>query len=64
MWLVDKEKVLYIPISTIKLMKEEGRKSVGISALDNYFIVDLPSVKKRVFLDTDYSSLMNLEDGQ
>jgi hypothetical protein len=44
-------------------MKDEGKKSVGISALNNYFIVDLPSIKKRVFLDTDYSPLLNLEDG-
>ena len=64
LWLVDKDKVLYIPIKTVKLLIEQNEKSIGIKALQKgYHIIDIPSVKKRVFLDSDYSVLLNLQDG-
>ena len=64
LWLIDKDIVYYIPISTIKQMKKDGKKSVGISAVDNYNIIEIPSVKKRVFMDSDYSGLLSLKDGE
>lgn len=64
LWLIDKDIVYYIPISTIKQMKKDGKKSVGISAVDNYNIIEIPSVKKRVFMDSDYSVLLSLKDGE
>lgn len=64
LWLIDKDVVYYIPISTIKQMKKDGKKSVGISAVDNYNIIEIPSVKKRVFMDSDYSILLSLKDGE
>lgn len=64
LWLIDKDVVYYIPISTIKQMKKDGKKSVGISAIDNYNIIEIPSVKKRVFMDSDYSILLSLKDGE
>lgn len=65
LWLYEKDKVYYIPISTIKKMKEDGKKSVGIKAVEEgYNIKEIPSVKKRVFMDSDYSCLMNLVDGE
>ena len=45
-------------------MKKDGKKSVGISAVDNYNIIEIPSVKKRVFMDSDYSVLLSLKDGE
>lgn len=65
LWLYEKDLVLYIPISTIKQMKLEGKKSVGIKALeDGYNIKMIPSIKKRVFMDSDYSCLMDLQEGE
>lgn len=64
LWLIEKDKVYYIPVSTIKQMKKDGKKSVGISAVDNYNIIEIPSVKKRVFMDSDYSVLLSLKDGE
>ena len=69
LWLYDHNEVgvIYIPISTIKKMKEDGQKSFGIRHLDNenYPSYVLPTLKrKQVFLDTDYSPLMNLKDGE
>ena len=34
LWLVDKDKVLYIPMSTIKKLKNDGEKSIGIRHLE------------------------------
>ena len=62
-WLYDKDKCFYVPVKTItKLMKEE-QKSVGIRNLDNDEIKEIPSVKKRVFMDSDYSVLRDLPEG-
>lgn len=65
LWLIDKDKIYYIPISTIKQMKEDGKKSVGISSIeDGYNIIEIPSIKKRIFMDSDYSVLLTLKDGE
>jgi hypothetical protein len=63
LWLYEKDKVFYIPIKTVKQMKHDGEKSVGIRHLDKYRIIDVPSVKKRVFMDSDYSILLSLNEG-
>lgn len=64
LWLIEKDMVLYIPMSTVKQLKEQGEKSIGIRHLGFYNIKEVPSVKKRVFMDSDYSILLNLEDGE
>ena len=63
LWLYEKKIVLYIPISTITKMKKDGKKSVGIKAIEEgYNIIQIPSVEKRIFMDSDYSCLLNLKD--
>lgn len=65
LWLVEKDKVFYVPVSTITKMIEDGKKSIGLKALEEgYNIKEIPSTKKRVFMDSDYSMLLNLEDGE
>lgn len=65
LWLIDKDVILYVPISTITQMKAEGKKSVGLKALkEGYNIKIIPSVKKRVFMRSDYSILLSLEEGE
>ena len=64
LWLIDKDKVFYIPVKTIQKMKVDGKKSVGLKSIsDGYRIIEIPSIKKKVFLDSDYSILLTLEDG-
>ena len=64
-WFIDHARVLYVPISTITQMKKDGKKSVNIkTVLDDYNVYELPSVKKRIFCDTDYSILLTLKDGE
>ena len=36
----------------------------SISAFGKYNIIEIPSVKKRVFMDSDYSVLLSLKDGE
>lgn len=46
-------------------MKDDGKKSVGVKAIkEGYNIKIIPSTKRRVFLDSDYSCLVKLEDGE
>lgn len=65
LWLYEKDFLAYIPISTITKMKEDGKKSVGLKAVEEkYKIYMIPGVKKRVFIEGDYSFLHDLKDGQ
>ena len=63
LWLYEKDKVFYIPTKTITQMINDGEKSIGIRHLDKYRIIEIPSTKKRVFVDSDYSILKNLGEG-
>ena len=63
-WYTEKDRVIYVPLRTIEMMLQDGKKSVNIRTIDseNYDFVDIPSVKKRVFMDSDYSVLLDLPD--
>lgn len=65
LWFIEHDRVLYVPVKTIEQMIKDGKKSVNIRTIDTdgYYFVDIPSKKKRVFLDSDYSVLNNLEEG-
>ena len=64
-WFYEKDKVYYIPIKTVKQIKEDGRKSISIKLIEEnkYRVIEIPSIKKRVFMDSDYSVLTTLKDG-
>ena len=66
LWFIDHARVCYVPISTITQLKKDEKKSVNVKMLDDqsYNIIEIPSVKKRVFLDSDYTVLANLKDGE
>lgn len=66
LWFIDHDKIWYVPISTITKMIEDGKKSIhALKDIEaGYRILEIPSVKKRVFLDSDYSVLMTLSDGE
>ena len=65
-WFYDHSKVIYAPISTITALITDGKKSINIKMLDEklYNLIEVPSKKKRVFLDSDYSILTALKDGE
>ena len=62
LWLYEKDRVFYIPTATITKLKEDGEKSVGLRHIGKYRIIEVPSVKKRVLMDSDYSVLRELDE--
>ena len=66
-WAIDHDLVIYCPISTITKMKSDGKKSIhfikDLAENSPYRIIKIPSVKKRVFMESDYSILTTLDDG-
>jgi len=63
-WFTEADKIIYVPIQEAKRMKENGLKSINIkSCLDGtYNIIDIPTTKKRVFFECDFSFLNTLID--
>lgn len=65
LWLYEKDCVLYIPISTIIKLISEGKKSINPKLIDEgYNIKIIPSVKKRIFMTSDYSILVDLQENE
>ena len=66
LWLSEKDKVMWISITEMEKMIKDGKKSIGIKMLTDksYNIIEIPSEKKRVYLDSDYTVLMNLKDDE
>ena len=65
LWFIKWDKVVYVPVTTFEKLKADGKKSVNIKMLqeDTYRIIEIPSVKKRVFMISDYDILRSLEEG-
>jgi len=65
-WFKEKDKVIWVHIDVAEKIYTDGNKSIQLKMLtDNkYDIKELPSVKKRVYLDTDYTYLADLYKGQ
>ena len=63
LWLYDKDKVLYVPATTIETLIAKGEKSVGIRHIESENIIEIPSKKLRVFMESDYSVLLSLQEG-
>lgn len=64
MWFVEKDLVWFVPIVTIKKMKDEGLKSLNPDKIDpeEFYIKKIPSVKLRTFMSSDYSVLMDIPE--
>lgn len=65
LWFRDHDKVWYIPIKTITKMKEDNKKSLNVykSIEEGYRIIEIPTTVKRVYPESNYSCLLNLEEG-
>ena len=64
-WFHERDTVLYVPLRTIEKMKNDGKKSVNVRTIEteDYEYINIPSKKKRVFMDSDYSVLKDLPEG-
>jgi Holliday junction resolvase len=65
-WWIDRDVVAWISIETVIKMKQDENKSINVKMVEEkvYDILTIPSVKKRVFLDSDYSVIINLIGGK
>lgn len=63
-WYVARNLVWYVPVVTIKKLKDNGIKSLNPDKVDRqeYYILDIPSVKLRTFMNSDYRALMSVPD--
>lgn len=62
-WLFEKEYgVIYLPITTVKKLKEDGEKSFGVRHFNSpkYPYIILPGEKKRVYWDIDFTPIFEL----
>ena len=57
-WFIEHGKVVFIPTQTISKMEKDGLKSININKLEGYDYIEIPSVKKRTFLNSDYKILI------
>lgn len=64
LWFQTHDTVVYVPLTTFMKLKQDNKKSFNIKYVDSkeYECLVIPSVKKRVFLDSDYSVLLELPD--
>lgn len=64
MWFTYLDRVIAVPIITIRKMKKNGLKSLNPKTIDRdkYYIMDIPSIKLKTFMDSDYSVLDNLPE--
>lgn len=53
-WYYEKDKVVFCPIQNVEQIVRSGAKSIHIEKHKDLFL-DIPSTKKRVFMDSDYS---------
>ena len=60
-WFSEKDIIIWVPIEEAEKMVKDGEKSIGLRMLkdDKYKITVIPTEKKRVYLDADYSILKN-----
>lgn len=65
LWWVDKHKIAYVPVNTVKQLLADSKKSVNVKYLETneYRLIEIPSKLKRVFMESDYSILTTLEEG-
>ena len=54
------DRVIFAPIEQIKKMKEDKKKSINLKKEDDkvYNLIEVPSVKKRTFMTSDYSCIL------
>ena len=63
LWFIEHDTVIWCSIKDIERMKLDGKKSINIKMLHpksdevDYNLYEIPSKKKRVFMDSDYSKL-------
>ena len=58
-WFIDHDKVIAFPITSIEQMYKDNLKSINVKTYAEYSHVDIPSKKRRVLMDSDYTILFD-----
>jgi len=60
-WFRKFDKVIAVPAAEALRIKNDSHKSISLKMLEDksYYIIELPSVKLRTFLTTDYTYLLS-----
>lgn len=64
-WYQSQDVCVYVPIASVTDLVAKGKKSIRLKEVLEGTVpsVVVPSKKKRVFLDCDYTCLLDLEEG-
>ena len=64
LWMIEHDEVLYIPICAVTACKQDNLKSFNIKTTDRakYGIKSVPSIKKRTFMSSDYTFMLQLPE--
>jgi len=60
-WFRKHDKVIAVPAAEALKIKNDGHASISLKMLNDssYYIIEIPSVKLRVFLESDYTYLLS-----
>lgn len=63
LWLYEKDRVIFIPTQTVKKLIKNNIKSFNIDKIDKdkYYYLNIPSVKLKAFMNSDYSVLKDIK---
>ena len=66
LWFLEHDTIVYVPVKTVEQMIKDGKKSINIKDVSNtvYNIKIIPSTKKRVYFDSDYTLFATLQEGE
>lgn len=61
-WFKEKDIIIWVDIAVAEKIFNDGNKSIQLKMLtdEKYDLKKIPAVKKRVYLDADYTFLVNL----
>lgn len=64
LWFREHDQILFVPITTFEKLKNNNKKSFNIKMVgeDEYPSIIIPSIRKRTFLESDYTVLLNMKE--
>lgn len=65
-WFKEKDKIIWVDINTAEKIYNDGNKSIQLKMFTDktYDLKEIPSIKKRVYLEADYSYIVDLYKGR
>lgn len=58
-WFYEKDKVYWVPIEVAEQIYNDGEKSIGLRHIGKYNLIEVPSEKKRVYMESNYTAIFS-----